>query len=71
MPRFTQPLMYNVIAHHPPVFDKYAKKLIDEGVVTSEFAENIKKEAFAYYNEQYEASKKVQETIKQKKSLPG
>lgn len=35
-PMFTQPLMYRKIRNTPPVLDKYAKTLTDDGVVTSE-----------------------------------
>ncbi len=35
-PRFTQPLLYKAIANHPNPRDIYAKKLIDEGIYTSE-----------------------------------
>ncbi|MEI7828897.1 MAG: 2-oxoglutarate dehydrogenase E1 component [Prolixibacteraceae bacterium] len=33
-PRFTQPLLYKIIASHPNPRDIYAKKLIEEGVMT-------------------------------------
>lgn len=33
---FTQPLMYRKIKNTPHVLDKYAEKLIQEGVVTPE-----------------------------------
>ena len=33
-PAFTQPLMYRAIAQHPRVREIYAKKLIDQGIVT-------------------------------------
>lgn len=35
-PKFTQPKMYSVINDHPPVLKQYAKRLIDEGVVSVE-----------------------------------
>lgn len=35
-PDFTQPLMYQKIRQQPPVVEKYAAKLIAEGVVTQE-----------------------------------
>ncbi len=35
-PMFTQPLMYRKIKNTPPAIDLYAKKLVDEGVVTQE-----------------------------------
>jgi 2-oxoglutarate dehydrogenase E1 component len=33
-PSFTQPMMYKAIAAHPPVFKKYAAKLVAEGTLT-------------------------------------
>ena len=33
-PRFTQPLLYKIIAEHPNPRDIYAKKLIDTGIMT-------------------------------------
>lgn len=33
-PRFTQPVMYSKIEKMVPVFQKYSKKLLDEGVIT-------------------------------------
>ncbi|MCI5045241.1 MAG: 2-oxoglutarate dehydrogenase E1 component [Aquisalinus sp.] len=38
-PSFTQPLMYKKIAGHPTTCELYSKRLIDEGVVTSEWVE--------------------------------
>ena len=33
---FTQPLMYRSISKQDPVMNKYAKKLIEDGIVTQE-----------------------------------
>ena len=38
-PSFTQPLMYRTIAQHPTTRQIYAKRLVDEGVVTEEEAQ--------------------------------
>ena len=35
-PMFTQPLMYNKIKKTPPVIEKYATQLINEGIVTQQ-----------------------------------
>ena len=40
-PRFTQPILYDVIAQHPNTRDIYAGKLISEGVYTNEEVKNI------------------------------
>jgi 2-oxoglutarate dehydrogenase E1 component len=39
-PRFTQPLLYKIIANHPNPRDIYAKKLIEEGVMTQVEVDN-------------------------------
>ncbi|XP_011498666.1 PREDICTED: 2-oxoglutarate dehydrogenase, mitochondrial isoform X3 [Ceratosolen solmsi marchali] len=40
-PMFTQPLMYRKIKNTPPAIDLYAKKLVDEGVVTQEEVKKV------------------------------
>ncbi|HUE96833.1 MAG TPA: 2-oxoglutarate dehydrogenase E1 component [Longimicrobiaceae bacterium] len=40
-PLFTQPLMYEVIRTHPTVREQWAAKLIEQGVVTAEEADEI------------------------------
>ena len=44
-PEFTQPLMYREIKAHPKIRDMYAKKLIDEKVVTPEEYEAMQTKA--------------------------
>ncbi|XP_034239296.1 2-oxoglutarate dehydrogenase, mitochondrial isoform X2 [Thrips palmi] len=41
-PMFTQPLMYRKIRNTKPALDKYAEKLIEEGVVTPEEVKDVK-----------------------------
>jgi 2-oxoglutarate dehydrogenase E1 component len=43
-PRFTQPVLYKAIASHPNPRDIYAKKLIDEQVVTREQLKKVEDE---------------------------
>ncbi len=43
-PAFTQPIMYRKIKSHPSTSELYQRKLISEGVVTSESAEAIRAE---------------------------
>ena len=45
-PAYTQPLMYDKIKKHPPVRKIYAQKLIGEGLVTEEEAEELAAEAY-------------------------
>lgn len=70
MPKFTNPLLYDVIARHKSVLDIYSKKLIDENVITlKEFEENTKK-IYDYYEQVYEQSKNFEPKIMDKKYLP-
>ncbi|GLH08553.1 Probable 2-oxoglutarate dehydrogenase E1 component DHKTD1 homolog, mitochondrial [Gryllus bimaculatus] len=41
-PMFTQPLMYRKIKTTPHVLDKYSKRLIEEGVVTTEEVKDVR-----------------------------
>lgn len=66
MPKFTQPMMYNLIARHPPVVDVYAKRLIEKGVATQEYVDKVKKETLDFYTAQYEASKTFTKPVKPK-----
>ncbi|MDF1547582.1 MAG: 2-oxoglutarate dehydrogenase E1 component, partial [Bacteroidales bacterium] len=54
-PRFTQPLLYKAIAKHPNPRDIYAKRLIDEGVYTSEQISTFQKD----YSETLESKLKL------------
>ena len=40
-PAFTQPLMYRTIARHPTTREIYARKLVDEGIITNKGAETV------------------------------
>jgi 2-oxoglutarate dehydrogenase E1 component len=40
-PSYTQPLMYRVIAEHPSVRERYAARLVEEGVVSQEEADGL------------------------------
>ena len=42
-PAYTQPQLYERIAEHPPVAELYARRLIDEGVVTEEDVAEIRR----------------------------
>jgi len=57
MPKFTQPLMYNLIGRHDPVFEIYSKKLLSEGVVTPEELVKVRKDIETFYENEYEKSK--------------
>ena len=40
-PRFTQPILYKLIEKHPDPFKIYSEKLINEGVITKEEAQQV------------------------------
>jgi 2-oxoglutarate dehydrogenase E1 component len=37
-PRFTQPILYDIIANHPNTRDLYSEKLVKQGVISPEYA---------------------------------
>ncbi len=55
-PMFTQPLMYREIESHPTTLEIYAKKLVDEGVVTEGEVEKMKRDWRAKLDVELEAS---------------
>ena len=55
-PSFTQPLMYKAIRAHPSTSKIYAKKLIDEGVVTEAEVEKMRADWRAKLDAEQEAS---------------
>lgn len=55
-PAFTQPLMYRRIAEHPPTRELYAKKLIDENVVTQQEADVMASDFRARLEQDFEAA---------------
>ncbi|HEX4194805.1 MAG TPA: 2-oxoglutarate dehydrogenase E1 component, partial [Stellaceae bacterium] len=56
-PAFTQPLMYKAIAAHASARDIYAKRLVSEGVIKQEDADQMAAEFTAKLEVEYEASK--------------
>ncbi len=56
-PSFTQPTMYRKIKKHPTTLNIYAKKLIDEGVITSEEFNNMKTKFKDLLQEQFTTAK--------------
>ncbi|PNF19902.1 2-oxoglutarate dehydrogenase, mitochondrial [Cryptotermes secundus] len=57
-PMFTQPLMYRKIKNTPHVLDKYAEKLIQEGVVTPEEVKDVKEKYEKICEESYVNARK-------------
>jgi 2-oxoglutarate dehydrogenase E1 component len=58
-PRFTQPLLYKIIAGHPNPRDIYAKQLLDSGVMTQVEVDSEIKKFDAELDENFEASKQI------------
>lgn len=56
-PAFTQPKLYKKISRHPPTLKIFEKQLIDEGTMTAEECDEIKKMVSDSYESDFEASK--------------
>ncbi len=56
-PFFTQPKMYRTIRHHPMVGEVYSRKLIDEGLITPDDVERLKRDIRAQLESEFEAGK--------------
>lgn len=61
-PRFTQPILYKAVDKHPDPFQLYSKKLIDQGVFTSEEIKLVEKEFNVILEDNLEKSKKPAKT---------
>jgi len=55
-PAFTQPLMYRTIARHPTTRQRYAERLVAEGVLSQADAERMASEFVANLETQFEAA---------------
>jgi 2-oxoglutarate dehydrogenase E1 component len=62
-PRFTQPVLYKIIAKHKNPRDIYAEKLIVDGIVNQAYLTKIENDYKANLDENLEASRKKQLTI--------
>ncbi|MFL0356248.1 2-oxoglutarate dehydrogenase E1 component [Erythrobacter sp. GH1-10] len=56
-PKFTQPLMYDVIRKHPKVSKIYSERLIAEGVIDEGHRDQVAAEFVAHLDEEFEAAK--------------
>ncbi len=61
-PRYTQPLMYEMIDDHPPVREQYAKRLVEAGMVSSEEAAQ---KAESFQQQLTKTRERVQEDAKE------
>ena len=62
-PRFTQPKLYNLITKHKNPKDIYAKKLIDENIITKEYVEELEKNYKQNLEKKLEDSRNVKKII--------
>ena len=62
-PRFTQPVLYKIIAKHQNPRDIYAEKLLSEGVIDANYVNGLEKEYKADLEQNLEASRKKALTI--------
>jgi 2-oxoglutarate dehydrogenase E1 component len=62
-PRFTQPLLYKIIAKHQNSRDIYAEKLLTEGVIDAKFVKGLEVEYKSTLEENLEASRKKDLTV--------
>ena len=62
-PRFTQPVLYKIIAKHQNPRDIYAEKLLIQGVIDATYVNTIEKEYKKDLEENLEASRKKDLTI--------
>ncbi len=62
-PAFTQPQVYQIVAAHPTVREKYAKTLIEAGVVTQEHADGLVKQRMEELEKAYASVKPEQDYI--------
>ena len=62
-PRFTQPLLYKLIAKHLNPRDIYAERLLSEGVIDPLFVKGLEEKYKAVLEENLEASRKKELTI--------
>jgi len=58
-PRFTQPLLYKLIAKHPNPREIYLKSLIEQNVVTKEQAQNLEDDFNSMLQERLNESKEI------------
>ncbi|MCG9791694.1 2-oxoglutarate dehydrogenase E1 component [Flavobacterium algicola] len=62
-PRFTQPLLYKIIAKHSNPREIYAEKLLSEGVIDANLVKTIEKEYKDDLDQNLEASRKKELTV--------
>ncbi|MBU2650832.1 MAG: 2-oxoglutarate dehydrogenase E1 component [Bacteroidetes bacterium] len=61
-PRFTQPILYKIIENHPNPLEIYRKRLVAEGSISMEEADEIEKKISIILEDSYAKSKDVKKT---------
>jgi len=56
-PSFTQPLMYKKIRSHPTTLQIYGKKLVDQGLINSNYLDSKKKEFRNFLDKEFSGAK--------------
>jgi 2-oxoglutarate dehydrogenase E1 component len=70
-PAYTQPSMYQVIKKHPPVRELFARKLIDEGVVTEQESTEMTDQVWSVLTEAHQQLKERIQAAKQVEHATG
>jgi 2-oxoglutarate dehydrogenase E1 component len=70
-PRFTQPVMYNVIDKRPTIRDGYSKRLLSLGEITAAEAEKIADDRRAKLEEEFKVAKQPKEYAPDTQTLQG
>ncbi|MEE2953776.1 MAG: 2-oxoglutarate dehydrogenase E1 component [Bacteroidota bacterium] len=61
-PRFTQPLLYKIIAKHPNPREIYQKKLIEEQIVESKIVKQLEKEFKQLLEQRFDQAKEIKKS---------
>jgi 2-oxoglutarate dehydrogenase E1 component len=69
-PAFTQPQIYQIVAAHPTVREKYARALVDAGTVTQEHADGLVKQRMEELEKAYAAVKPEQDYVPPVPEIP-
>ncbi len=69
-PMFTQPILYQTIAKHPPISKVLTRRLIEEGTLTETESKRIQSEYRKTLDEAFDRVSQAQEKAKKKKASP-
>ncbi len=60
-PSYTQPILYRKIKEHPSVATLYSERLVREGVLTAEEAEQLRKRVAGHFASEFDAAQQSAE----------